>query len=399
MRFRDKTIRLIDSLRFHTYLIRRLSESFALSKTRIPLCDLLGISLLIILLALIGVPGNKILPPNFGVFPVSAQEVQQGKWEPGEEMPTPRCFSSSDMVDGRLYVFGGSKGLGAVEETVLEYDSKSETWIELDNMPEARVDPASAEVNGKILVFGGEIGWNIGALDSVLEFDPRTQNWTGKTKMPTSRRWHTAAELNGEVYIIGGETGDRTKTPIVDVYDPITDTWRQAANFPVPTMTFMSACVLNGKLYVVGGSMNGLPGWTGSETPRLYEYDPTLDRWTRLADMSTKRSGLSTFTMDGFIIAVGGDNVNINGDFMLETTEIYDPISDTWTKGPDLPQGRAYFSIEIIEGRAYAAGGMSFWGTPEKSLLVYTPEGWIPPRSVSPEGKLPVKWGKIKQSS
>jgi N-acetylneuraminic acid mutarotase len=82
--------------------------------------------------------------------------------------------------------------------------------------------------------------------------------WTTKADMPTARRNVAACVVDGEMYIFGGCKGPPRvgafMSPVVDVYDPATDTWTTAADLPPPRWD-LTAAVVDGKIYTIGGGL------------------------------------------------------------------------------------------------------------------------------------------------
>jgi len=60
-------------------------------------------------------------------------------------------------------------------------------------------------------------------------------------------------------------------------------------------------------------------------------YDPTLDTWTPVADMSVCRQGVSVGVLDGFIYAIGG-----YGGKYLKSVEVYRPSDGVWSSIADM---------------------------------------------------------------
>ena len=117
-------------------------------------------------------------------------------------------------------------------------------------------------------------------------------------------------------------------------------------------------------------------------------YDPVTDTWEKGLDMPTARRLLSANAVNGKIYAIGGSTA---ANIPLSTVEEYDPATDTWVKKADIPTPRNGLSTSTIKGRIYAIGGTRpADGSP---VEVYTPEDW---QSVSPQGKLPTKWAEVK---
>ena len=56
----------------------------------------------------------------------------------------------------------------------------------------------------------------------------------------------------------------------------------------------------------------------------MEEYDPATDTWVRKADMPTARYGLSTCVVNGKIYAIGGSVALFGFGQPLSTVEVYD---------------------------------------------------------------------------
>ena len=320
-----------------------------------------------------------------------APQGEGGKWVKKADIPTARWRSCASVVNGKIYVIGGSTLL-KVFSTVEEYDPITNTWARKADMPTARsADQSNCVVNGKIYVIGGYN--NDGYLSIVEEYNPGTNTWTRRADMPTPRGDLATGVVNGKIYVIGGAFPDQgTFVSAVEEYDPVADKWIKKRNMPFGR-AYLSAAVVNGKIYAIGGGGNGIGGSSVVE-----EYDPMTDKWTKKADMPTPRDSLSTSVLNGKIYVLGG-----NDGHELSTAEEYDPAKDAWAKETDIPTARAGSSSAVINGRIYVISGATidpnnpgfYW---DEGLLPtveeYTPEGW--PFAVSSDGKLPSKWGKLK---
>jgi hypothetical protein len=92
--------------------------------------------------------------------------------------------------------------------------------------------------------------------------------------LPTARDHHAIGVVNGKLYAIGGRINGRHDKNITEneEYDPATDRWRARA--PMPTLrSGIVAASLNGKVFVFGGESNS---GTHNQTE---SYDPVLNRW------------------------------------------------------------------------------------------------------------------------
>jgi len=81
--------------------------------------------------------------------------------------------------------------------------------------------------------------------------------------------------------------------------------------------------------------------------------------WTQKAtDMPTGRWDFSTCVVDGKIYAIGGAGPIYQA---LRTMEVYDPVMDMWiTTKTDMPTARQGFSTSVVDGKIYAIGGGVF---------------------------------------
>ena len=135
-----------------------------------------------------------------------------------------------------------------------------------------------------------------------------------------------------------------TALSVIEVVNLAADgTWQQKANMPTVRSGF-TTCVVNGKIFAIGGYVDGLGDLSLST---LEMYDPKTDTWERKADMPTPRTDAATSVVDGKIYAIGGtalsrfevDVLLPNNEIRrirrwkpqdLPTVEMYDPHTDTW---------------------------------------------------------------------
>jgi RNA polymerase sigma factor (sigma-70 family) len=329
-------------------------------------------------------PQNAFAPPL-------APSGGEGKWTKRADMPTGRCYFSTSVVGGKIYAIGGFDRNWNFVSTVEEYDPVTDKWTKKADMPTARSSFSTCAVNGKIYAIGG---WRDGApieFSTVEEYDPVTDKWTKKADMPTGRQYFSTSAVGGKIYAIGGwRNGVALST--VEEYDAVKDKWTKKADMPATRM-WLSTSAVNGKIYAIGGC----PTMDGVSLSTVEEYDAVADKWTKKADMPTARSNLSTCAVSGKIYAIGGQIV---GGVSISTVEEYDAVKDKWTKVLDMPTARCDLSANAVNGKIYAIGGWSRgldWQAFLLSTVVeeYTPEG----SAVSPQGKLPTMWGRLKRGN
>jgi N-acetylneuraminic acid mutarotase len=256
---------------------------------------------------------------------------------------------------------------------------EGDVWASKADMLTRGVGVATCTVNGKLYAFGA--GWGAGVSpNAVQEYDPATDTWSARADMPTERAWITASAVNGKCYVIGGGKPfvmDALRT--VEEYDPSTDSWRTRAPLPEGRSAASSVAV-DGKIYVMGGSD------TVSFTPNeirssVVIYDPATNQWSTGADMPTPRDGMASEFLDGFIYTIGGSNPPAGIDFSNKV-ERYNPATDQWMTRARLPENVAWASASVYNGILYTFGGLfsfSFVGTTSAAVHGYDPTSnqWV----------------------
>jgi N-acetylneuraminic acid mutarotase len=132
--------------------------------------------------------------------------------------------------------------------------------------------------------------------------------------------------------------------------------WTKKADMQTPRYHF-SACAIDGKIYAIGGLSEG----EGGDIPAfstVERYDPKANRWTNVADMPTARFFPAASLANGKIYVMGGGTPQLTWPWnLLSTLEVYDPITDTWTKNTDMPTPRDRASASTLGGSIYVIGG------------------------------------------
>ena len=241
-------------------------------------------------------------------------------------------------------------------------------WEQITELPIWRMGHVAAAVHGKIYVIGGfdhheNLGGRAPALSTVDVYDTQTNTWHTVANMPTPRVAPQTAVFSNEIYVFGGYDrkgpgGELRYKKTVEMYDTQTDTWTKKRDIPTLRHAFMTA-VVDGKIYVIGGRVHdkrlGEPALTG-----LVEvYDPLTDRWEKGADMPTKREATDAVVVDGKIYVLGGWNWRSGPlvDRFVASIEEYNPKTDQWHQLPDMPMLKFWFASVAIDNEIYTMGG------------------------------------------
>jgi len=252
-------------------------------------------------------------------------------------------------------------------------DMPSPSWRTKTSMPTARGQAAVvAGDDGLIYVMGG---WAGGAEFSKVEaYNPLTDTWTAKAAMPeVTRGAAVAKDLDGIIYVISGFNGSPTFTNTVQAYNTTSNTW--STKTPIPTAVWIAGAATDddGKIYVIGGEPETYP--SPMFTNKTQIYDPSTDTWTNGMDMPTARKGLGVVKgPSGLIYAMGGYNGSA-----LSIVEAYDPSTDTWTEKAPMPSPKVEFGLVLgPDEKIYVIGGGTSYvnnvGPFFNTVEIYDPE-------------------------
>ena len=199
---------------------------------------------------------------SFSVSPFLVPHVEaiENSWKTMADMPTSRSGLGVAVVNGKIYVIGGTGG-GGYLNTNEEYDPATNTWATKKPMPTPRASFGIAVYQNKIYCIGGGVDSFEGVTGVNEVYDPLTDTWTTKPSMPTAREFLCANVVNGKIYLIGGSKPFNPNDPsfvpnINEVYNSATDSWTTKTPPPVNVSNYASA-VVNNKIYVIGGSVRG----------------------------------------------------------------------------------------------------------------------------------------------
>ncbi len=92
-------------------------------------------------------------------------------------------------------------------------------------------------------------------------------------------------------------------------------------------------------------------------------------RWVERAQMPTRRAWLAATPWERRLLAIGGETP----EGVTDAVEIYDPNTDSWTRGAPKPTPAAYIGAAVLGGQVFVPGGCTADGTALSVLEVYNP--------------------------
>jgi Domain of unknown function (DUF1929)/Fibronectin type III domain len=125
--------------------------------------------------------------------------------------------------------------------------------------------------------------------------------------------------------------------------------WGPVTSWPV--VAVHSVQLYNGKLLL----------WDGWQTPEPTEvYDPVAQSFTTINAPSSIFCSGNVQLPDGRIMVIGGYGITTTGNYGLVDTNIFDPVTQTWTRAANMHMPRWYPDlVELADGRYVAISGNS----------------------------------------
>src|SRR2546423_821755 len=175
-------------------------------------------------------------------------------------------------------------------------------------------------------------------------------SWSYTGFLNTPRNGHTATLLpNGKVLVAGGN-GDGTFLNSAELYDPATGTWSYTGSLNTARRYHTATLLPNGKVLVTGGlGTNGAHSYLTLNTAEL--YDPATGTWSVTGNLNRSRQfQTATLLPNSKVLVAGGfDTKGINSYLTLNTAELYDPATGTWNGTGNLNTSRDFHTATLLQ--------------------------------------------------
>ncbi len=310
-----------------------------------------------------GIANNNVIAnfpipfPQFYDFSKSTWSLGQpidGETVEGLVFPDGMYSSAVRMQGGGVIAVGiapDDSGQNIVGH-VSALDADAESWEALPGLVTARVSPALALLSdGRLLTVGGldasDLESSAMPVDAVEIFDPKSGAWSEAAQMNGGAAANMAliALEDGRALALTGQ--DSENTTAAQVYDPKADAWSEVRQPESPRAQPVALLLADGRVLVTGAGVAEI-------------YDPASDTWTRTEAMSEYRDLHSlTLLPDDRVLAAGGSDQRSSDYLIHSTTEIFDPRSNSWSRGPDMSERRMSHSATLLaNGSVFIAGGI-----------------------------------------
>ncbi|KAL2244665.1 F-box/kelch-repeat protein At1g30090 [Sesamum indicum] len=194
-------------------------------------------------------------------------DVRKNRWTTMTKMITPRSFFGSGVIDGMVYVAGGSSTDLFELNSAEVLDPKKGMWKPVANMGMNMASYDTAVLNGKLLVTEGWF-WPFYVAPRGQIYDPITDNWENMAAGLREGWTGSSVVIYGHLFVVTEH--ERTK---LKVYDMETDSWDVVEGPVLPEQICkpFSVNCWESKVYVVGRNLHVAVG----HILRMYPSNPS----------------------------------------------------------------------------------------------------------------------------
>lgn len=132
---------------------------------------------------------------------------------------------------------------------------------------------------------------------------------------------------------------------------PVALAWHARADAPAPRQEVAAAAVRS-RIWVVGGL-----DANGSASTRVDEYDPATDKWARGPDLPVALHHLSAVVFGGDLVVLGGFQASGGDLYGRPSDRVFARRGDAWVELPHLLRPRGAAGAAVVGDRLVVAGG------------------------------------------
>lgn len=299
---------------------------------------------------------------------VAATSRAQEQWRTLQDMPAGKWEAGTVVLDDKLYFFGGyTKGVKSSKRCDV-FDPKDNSWTRIQDLPSA-ITHMNMVLDGRTVRFAGGFkdGYKGHTIAEVWSYDIDKDRYTAAPLLPETRGGGGLALVDRKLHYMGGVKADRD-TDAEDHWVLNLDKWAKgswakgsarwesAAPLPAPRNQF-STITLDGKIYAIGGQFHH--DSQQIDQARVDIYDPKTESWSRGPELPKGHSHSEggTFVSGGRIYMVGGHTTPDGGRKQIDADILALTPGAEWEVVAKLPMPLSSPSAAIIGGKLYVAGG------------------------------------------
>ncbi|AFL89937.1 Kelch motif protein [Terriglobus roseus DSM 18391] len=291
------------------------------------------------------------------------------------------------LPDGSVLLIGGW-GTGALHTRAERYLNGSAGVVPAGTMVTPRQGHASVSLaDDKVLVTGGyDRITSANLFREVFKtseiYDPAQDRFTAGPLMNRGRREHTMTLLaDGRVLVVGGISQygpDFSSNTESEIYSPVTGRFDVGPSTKDGRWQHTATRLKDGRVLVVGGRPNNCAATCSLDALKTAEiFDPATNKWSSTGSLRISRSGHSAGVLDdGRVVIFGGmtnEDQNIRTQQVAQV-EVWDPATGKFTDFGTLHVGRTFHAlVRLLDGRFLLANGYDEVEYPSATTEIFDP--------------------------
>lgn len=229
-------------------------------------------------------------------------------------------------------------------------------WYATDSLIIKRSLHAGVQMNnGNILISGGYTVGNPDWSSETEIFDIKTKKWSTGIPMNKGRGHHNLIRLkDSSILAIGGYNENSCEILNNDCTKwEFTDSLKKKRNFR-PSVTLMN----DGNVLMIGGVVYNQDSKTDEAIKECEIYNYLIGKWDTIPSLNTGRfSHTATLLQNGKVLVTGGMTIK-EGTVLLNTCEVFDPITNEWVYAAPMHYPRTDHSATLLQnGKVLVVGG------------------------------------------
>jgi N-acetylneuraminic acid mutarotase len=291
--------------------------------------------------------------------------IDRDDWRALPDMPVEKWEAATFLLDEKIHIFGGYTTRVKSSRICHVFDPATTTWTRMQDLPSA-ISHVNAVLDGRRVWFAGGFkdGYKDHIIAEVWNYDFDLDRFTAAPLLPQKRGGGGLALFGRRLHFVGGLKADRDTDAgdhwvlDLDEYDRGTAQWRaEAAPMPIPRNQF-STIVFDGRMFLIGGQFHHDSAQLDQAMVDI--YDPVADTWSSGPDLPKGHSHSEggTFVHAGRIYMVGGHTTPKGGRKAIDPDILaLTPGASAWELVGKLPLPLSSPAARIVDGKFYVAGG------------------------------------------
>ncbi|MDQ3973077.1 MAG: hypothetical protein M3276_01835 [Actinomycetota bacterium] len=212
--------------------------------------------------------------------------------------------------------------------------------------------------------------------------------WEVTTPLSVPRYDHTTTLLAGGKVLVAAGRAVIPEQPVelltsAELFDPHSERWLPTGSLVEARWRHTATVLRDGRVLVAGGF--GDPYRPGSNAQPVLDtaelYDPRTGTWSPTGSMNARRAlHVATLLPNGQVLVAGGRTCNqpppeaCNFTFVTNTAELYDPATGTWSStGPLVEPRHTTSTTLLVDGKVLIPAGFVGGGAPSRTADLYDP--------------------------